>query len=410
MVLLNAIYARNYKSYKEVVIPISKFNVFIGKNSAGKSALIRLVPFILSSLNLDGGDVIDLSPLGIDMGADYSDIVHGHSEFSQMSLGASFNIGPKDIGFVTEITYSTELKRIVVSKFRVACDDEFVFELTLNLESLEKKGGVFYNLDGKPIDVIFNGILPDFNSISNTVKGKYTEYFNLLSIVKYFDFNLSYLGPTRKELDRTFTRKIMRNLTMGERGQFAPYVFKYKEEQSNGLLGNKIKEWMQPRFNGKYFILRSYDKSFSVFCSGKAGESNILDEGVGFAQIFPSIINRAVRDLDKIKGIEMIEQPELHMHPAACGCVADLYLSAINNNIVLVETHSKEFVLRVRRRIAEGIDKKEVNIIYIFSDAETSKIEEIIVDNNGGVKNWPVGIFEEDFDEVMALQEANNKK
>ncbi|WP_072208986.1 AAA family ATPase [Pantoea dispersa] len=38
MIVLDSVYAKNYKAYKEVVIDVSKFNVFIGKNSAGKSA------------------------------------------------------------------------------------------------------------------------------------------------------------------------------------------------------------------------------------------------------------------------------------------------------------------------------------------------------------------------------------
>ncbi|AST69707.1 hypothetical protein BFG07_14100 [Kosakonia cowanii] len=89
---------------------------------------------------------------------------------------------------------------------------------------------------------------------------------------------------------------------------------------------------------------------------------------MGFAQVFPSIVNRNVRDLKGINGIEIIEQPELHIHPAACGIVADLYLKAKDSNIMLIETHSKEFVLRIRRRVAEGILNSDVNIVYIDYD------------------------------------------
>ncbi|PLM82147.1 hypothetical protein CWN16_27685, partial [Klebsiella pneumoniae] len=137
---------------------------------------------------------------------------------------------------------------------------------------------------------------------------------------------------------------------------------------------------MQKNFDGKYFFIKSYEKSFSVNCSGGTGESNIIDEGMGFAQIFPSIINRNVRDLDKVRGIEIIEQPELHMHPAACGVVADLYLTAMRNNVVFVETHSKEFLLRIRRRIAEGLNSEDFNIIYVDFDVnnKSAKIDSIV--------------------------------
>lgn len=106
---------------------------------------------------------------------------------------------------------------------------------------------------------------------------------------------------------------------------------------------------------------------------------------MGFAQIFPSIINRNVRDLDKVRGIEIIEQPELHMHPAACGVVADLYLTAMRNNVVFVETHSKEFLLRIRRRIAEGLNSEDFNIIYVDFDVnnKSAKIDSIVIDKKG---------------------------
>ncbi|MBE4981015.1 AAA family ATPase, partial [Enterobacter cloacae complex sp. P3B] len=51
-----AIHAKNYKAYKKIDLDISKMNIFIGKNSAGKSALTRLIPMILKSLNLTNGN------------------------------------------------------------------------------------------------------------------------------------------------------------------------------------------------------------------------------------------------------------------------------------------------------------------------------------------------------------------
>lgn len=62
MITLEALYAKNYKAYKELDFSVSKFTLFIGKNSAGKSSIIRLVPFIINSLSLDDDNVVDFSP------------------------------------------------------------------------------------------------------------------------------------------------------------------------------------------------------------------------------------------------------------------------------------------------------------------------------------------------------------
>lgn len=411
MITLEALYAKNYKAYKELEFNVSKFTIFIGKNSAGKSSIIRLVPFIINSLNLDDDNVLDFSPQGIDIGANYSDVVHGHNDFTQMSLGASFSVIDDYFNFITELTYSTELKRTIVSHFICSKNDGPTFEVHLDIETLEKKGMLKYIYDATSISVVFNGLLPDSSFLDASFSEGVHDLFSLLNAVKYNKFNLSYLGPFRSELSRTFTTKTVKSNSVGNKGQFTPYVFQDKEDKSNGVLGNKIKEWMQKNFDGKYFFIKSYEKSFSVNCSGVTGESNIIDEGMGFAQIFPSIINRNVRDLDKVRGIEIIEQPELHMHPAACGVVADLYLTAMRNNVVFVETHSKEFLLRIRRRIAEGLNSEDFNVIYVDSDVDNkaAKIDFIVIDKKGAVDKWPAGIFEEDFDEVIALQKASRE-
>ncbi|EPK5050716.1 AAA family ATPase, partial [Klebsiella pneumoniae] len=75
MITLEALYAKNYKAYKELDFSVSKFTLFIGKNSAGKSSIIRLVPFIINSLSLDDDNVVDFPPQGIDIGANNPDVV-----------------------------------------------------------------------------------------------------------------------------------------------------------------------------------------------------------------------------------------------------------------------------------------------------------------------------------------------
>ncbi|MBU4682481.1 AAA family ATPase [Cedecea davisae] len=398
-------YARNYKAYKEIKLKVGKFNVFIGRNSAGKSALARLAPLILKSLNVAPGNVIDYTPLNIDIGASYHDIVYGHNEYTRLELGATFDCNGKIVSFLTELTFSTELKTLVVSKFN-ANFNEINFQAELDLEGLEENGDVKYLVEGETQSIIFDGLIPRINESNESI------LFLLLENIRDYDFNISYLGPFRSELQRTYTVKTIKDLDIGDKGQNAPYIFKDIDYKSNGVLSNKIKEWMHSHFNGKYFALRSFEQSFSVICSSQFNDSNIIDEGMGFAQVFPSIINRNVRDLKKIKGMEIIEQPELHIHPAACGTVADLYLNARNSNIIFVETHSKEFVLRVRRRVAEGIDCDDVNVIYVDYDAEnkTAKLSPIRINEKGGVDWWPKGIFEEDFDEVIALNMANDAK
>lgn len=407
MITINKIIARNYKAYKEINLSLSKYNIFIGKNSAGKSAITRLVPFIINSLALDENTPLDFTPMGIDIGATYTDIIHGHFDFKKIELGADFIVNGHEFSFLTEIMYSTEVKKLVVSKF-VATTNKCSFEIVIDEEFLGEKNGIKYTYDSSYVNFKFNGLLPGSDVIDDSYGEDVIEIFSLINKIKEYNFNLSYLGPFRNELLRTYTRRTLKNNNIGIKGENSPYIFMDNEIQSDGDLGEKIKVWMKKNFSGKYFIVKSHDISFSIFCTNEKNETNIIDEGMGFAQILPSIINRHVRDIDGITGIEIIEQPELHMHPAACGSIADLYIDAIKNNIVFIETHSKELLLRVRRRVAEGLNPKFINIQYVSSNSDTGEscIETINLDEKGGVNWWPTGIFEEDFDEVMALNKA----
>ena len=90
-------------------------------------------------------------------------LYHGHNDFTRMSLGASFSVIDDYFSFITELTYSTELKRTIVSHFICSKNDEPAFEVHLDIEGLEKKGVLKYIYDGTSIPMVFNGLLPDLS-------------------------------------------------------------------------------------------------------------------------------------------------------------------------------------------------------------------------------------------------------
>jgi len=92
---------------------------------------------------------------------------------------------------------------------------------------------------------------------------------------------------------------------------------------------------------------------------------------------------------------------------------ADLYIaaSARENACFIIETHSENFVLRLRRRIAEGLDPARVKLYWINDDTRPgSQVDEILIHENGDVSNWPSSVFSEDFEEVRKIREAQRAK
>ena len=79
-----------------------------------------------------------------------------------------------------------------------------------------------------------------------------------------------------------------------------------------------------------------------------------------------------------------IEEPELHLHPAAHGNLAELFVESLTdtNKNYFIETHSQNFILRLRALVAEGkINCEDLAIYYVDYDTilTMNKIDDILV-------------------------------
>lgn len=112
----------------------------------------------------------------------------------------------------------------------------------------------------------------------------------------------------------------------------------------------------------------------------------------------------------------ILEEPETHLHPAAHGNLAQLIAESTKNDSnksYLIETHSINFIMRIRRMIAEGLlSVADVSMYYIEYDTETSSSNLRLVDvrEDGSVSYWPKGVFEETLQETIAIKKAQSQK
>jgi len=111
----------------------------------------------------------------------------------------------------------------------------------------------------------------------------------------------------------------------------------------------------------------------------------------------------------------VIEQPELHAHPALQTALGDLFISQVKENpdvIFIIETHSEHLLLRLLRRIREtsgeelppGISALAPEMLSIyFAECDDNGIilTSIRVDKDGEfVDRWPHGFFTERIKEL----------
>lgn len=185
----------------------------------------------------------------------------------------------------------------------------------------------------------------------------------------------------------------------------------------------------------------------SIILENKNGNKvNMTDVGFGYSQILPIVTkfwhsnykskNQRVDYYwpDPINDIMLIEQPELHLHPAMQASTADVMMLVLNdiyenaqrlneqinerriqrelwNNAplfcrssMIVETHSQAMINRIGRRIREKKFSSDMVSILLFDKDVSSgitSIKQIGYNDNGQLKDWPFGFFapkEDDYD------------
>ena len=127
--------------------------------------------------------------------------------------------------------------------------------------------------------------------------------------------------------------------------------------------------------------------------------------GVGVSQVLPIIVQCLVAGPG---ALILLEQPELHLHPAAQQRLADFLIACINwGQFILVESHSEYLVLRLRRRIAEDHSdflRDKTAIYFAERDQDGDTLFRMVnLTETGGVVEWPDGFFDQGQSEAHQL-------
>ena len=138
------------------------------------------------------------------------------------------------------------------------------------------------------------------------------------------------------------------------------------------------------------------------------------DVGIGISQVIPVIVSA----LDSGGRLCVIEQPELHIHPAIQVALGDLFIETARPKdgaagpTFLIETHSEHLLLRLLRRIRETargeapkereLTPEEIAVYFVETTPGGTEIRSLPLDNRGGFEErWPKGFFDEREEEIL---------
>ncbi len=400
---LTEISCAGYKVFRDALsLEIRPLTVLVGKNNAGKSALARLPILLGHALSSGSRELLDLRVGQLKFGSGFLDLIHRRRQHGELSLGARFEEGAQRVELDVTIQNLSHLDHDepVVASYRLSGAE---MDLDITWERTPEKPPRYVEIG--PVE--FRGLLPHaadpiFPEATRIALEAWRERFGV------FFGQLSHLGPLRPPIPY-FNEKATRNLEgLGESGELAPQWL----DAEDGLL-EQVSAWYREHLDGWSVGL---DESFKGFeCQLRRASSSVrfADSGEGMSQVLPVVVQQLLhRVRDDGSRFDIVEHPELHLHPAAHAGLADLYVDSAATCTglrILVETHSENFILRLRRRIAEGkIDPGKVALYWVeeLPRGQGSAIRRIEILPDGTVSDWPAGVFSETYDEVRAIRRA----
>ena len=223
-----------------------------------------------------------------------------------------------------------------------------------------------------------------------------------------------YLGPLRSDPQIVYPDVVYRDPALiGPKGEhFVPLLYYRRNDTVEDIdpdtiqdgwrtrcttLANSVNSWMSYLGVGDEVQIKP-DPPYGLSIQIRDDESShyvfLTNVGVGVSQVLP-ILTLCL--LAPRGSILILEQPELHLHPAIQSRLGDflIALSQIGKQIV-IETHSEHLVNRLRLHIARGsIQKDDAAVFFLERDSAGTRITEVHLDESGFIENWPAGFFDE---------------
>lgn len=371
--MVSKIKFKNFKLFKNwQELEIKPITILIGKNNTGKSAVLKLPTMISESLK---------------------------GEFSEpISLNSKINVGKK----YEELFYNKEILADTID-FEISDEKE---KLKICIKGDNRGDNIevkSYNLNDEEIKIT-----------KSNIKGfKHSK-------VKSLKLAYDYIDAFREFPKGGYITDINGKIeNIGITGQNAFKLLAQYRKENNPLLSS-ISKWFEENFEGWKIEIKEITASIEgfdfVLSNHKIKNINILNTGSGIRQVLPLIV-RSFMPVEE-ETLVIMEEPESHLHPAAHGNLAQRFVESYlenKNKKYLIESHSKNFILRLQSLIADpkvNFTNEDVAVYYVdyLEDEQISTLERLEINEIGEFTKWPEEIFNESYAELLRLKQNQSDR
>lgn len=273
----------------------------------------------------------------------------------------------------------------------------------INFSMIDKIGVQNIETEGNElINKLINTSL-DSDKIEKCKKIFYAGEFNkLMKVINYYFSsyfeNVRYIAPIRSMGERFYRVQDLSIDEIDPQGLNIPMILHNMKDDER----NQFEEWVMNSFG--FSIKSNSDHNHTTInIIIDNNEMNLIDTGFGFSQILPIILmiwreKFQSKRINTLPNTVVIEQPELHLHPALQAKLIDVILRIINeinqkNKKVkfIIETHSETIINRIGENIRREQYSQNIASIYFFE--KNSEIKNLNFNEEGVVENWPIDFF-----------------
>ncbi len=364
-------------------LKLAPLTLVFGKNNSGKSVVARLPRLLLGGLACDDEHLLPLEVRGIKYGGRFVDIIHGGDFFGR----PTFEVNATHDGDVLDFSAT------LFSPGALAADES----PQVWAYRMRSPAQLDVSPAAAPAGQTFRGLLPN--------DAQWDSWRNAASTA--LD-RMVHLGPTRARIRSSYIQEQPTRLGIG--GDQTPQWLR-----ADTALADAVGIWFEEHMDGWRLSLSRSNESFSLQVrKSEAMTTNLARAGEGLQQVLPVVVHQFQRQRSATTGfLDVVEQPEIHLHAAAQAPLADLFIDSAltGRGTMLVETHSQPLLLRVQRRVAEGmIPHDQIALYFVDVTDEGSILRRVRMNSDGEVDWWPEGVFEENFHEVAAIRRAQRHR
>jgi hypothetical protein len=211
------------------------------------------------------------------------------------------------------------------------------------------------------------------------------------------------------------------NRYLGTGGLETGYLINYMRGIDDGEIDNLKKNLADRGFSSddlySTFVENGMIHRYELYDAITETPVKKSEVGLGIVQVLPIVANMAAHE----DALLIIEQPELHLHPAQQSKLAQLMIEnhRTHQNRFMIETHSEHFIKTLQLEIAKNasaeepsLTKDDVQILYCNKspDHKGSTLRKIeLTDDGSFAEPWPDNFFDVSADITLERLRLTNR-